>query len=188
MIPVQGQGAGFPGPVRLIKVNTMPGNAGRGTDPVFQKLAAPGFTVEEVIIVTNQFGDAKLSVYGLGRMAGAVYKSDKELEEEWDAKAKAKAVRCLSNEKQIALGYLLYAGDKSDYLPVSGIIYPGGVSPVAWFLEISPYVARGVTNAAALASFRMEGVAALLDVQCRDAGVFPITCDSFSESREYWFR
>ena len=38
----------------------------------FQKLAAPGFILEAVIIVTNQFGDHKLSVYGLGRWRGYV--------------------------------------------------------------------------------------------------------------------
>jgi prepilin-type N-terminal cleavage/methylation domain-containing protein/prepilin-type processing-associated H-X9-DG protein len=67
------------------------------------------------------------------------------------AKAKAHAARCTSNEKQIALGYLLYATDNADYLPVAGVVYSGGVSPVEWFLEISPYVARsGLTNVAEL--------------------------------------
>ncbi|MEN9676705.1 MAG: hypothetical protein RIS76_2601, partial [Verrucomicrobiota bacterium] len=33
------------------------------------------------------------------------------------AKAKAQGIKCTSNEKQIALGYLLYAGDHSDFLP-----------------------------------------------------------------------
>ncbi len=32
----------------------------------FQKLAAPDFVVEEVIMVTNQFGKAKVGIYGLG--------------------------------------------------------------------------------------------------------------------------
>lgn len=68
------------------------------------------------------------------------------------AKEKAKAARCLSNERQIALGYLLYATDHSEALPVAGIAYPGGVSPVAWFLEISSYIARGTTNAALLSA------------------------------------
>ncbi len=36
------------------------------------------------------------------------------------AKEKAKMIRCRSNQKQIILGYLLYAGDQSDYLPVAG--------------------------------------------------------------------
>jgi prepilin-type N-terminal cleavage/methylation domain-containing protein/prepilin-type processing-associated H-X9-DG protein len=68
------------------------------------------------------------------------------------AKAKAKAASCLSNEKQIALGYLLYAGDNLDYLPVAGFQYGGGVSPVQWFLEISSYVTRGTTNATTLSA------------------------------------
>jgi DNA-binding beta-propeller fold protein YncE len=36
--------------------------------PYFQKYAAPGFKVELLIFVTNQFGNSKLSVYGLGQM------------------------------------------------------------------------------------------------------------------------
>lgn len=39
----------------------------------FQKLAAPGFTLEAVIMVTNQYGQDKISVYGLGQMAGRDY-------------------------------------------------------------------------------------------------------------------
>ncbi|GAW65310.1 NHL repeat containing protein [Geoanaerobacter pelophilus] len=39
----------------------------------FQKFAAPGFTLESVILVTNQYGQDKISVYGLGKMAGRDY-------------------------------------------------------------------------------------------------------------------
>jgi len=35
------------------------------------------------------------------------------------AKQKANTTKCLSNEKQIALGYLLYASDHSDFLPLA---------------------------------------------------------------------
>src|SRR5688500_16361617 len=56
------------------------------------------------------------------------------------AKEKAKAVKCLSNEKQIALGYLLYAGDHSEYLPLAAD--PMAASPCQWFWEISRYVAH----------------------------------------------
>lgn len=35
----------------------------------FQKMAAPGFVLEEVIMVTNQMGPDRLSIYGLGQMA-----------------------------------------------------------------------------------------------------------------------
>ncbi len=88
------------------------------------------------------------------------------------AKAKAKATRCLSNERQISIGYLLYAGDNSDYLPVSGVQYSGGISPVEWFLEISPYVARSAASATTLSatnsvvacpSAKIEGVLAAGD-------------------------
>lgn len=88
------------------------------------------------------------------------------------AKARAKTARCLSNEKQIALGYLMYAGDNSDCLPVAGLVYPGGVSPVEWFMEISRYVAREVSSASRLSatntvvacpSARIDGVLATTD-------------------------
>jgi prepilin-type N-terminal cleavage/methylation domain-containing protein/prepilin-type processing-associated H-X9-DG protein len=68
------------------------------------------------------------------------------------AKQKANTIRCASNEKQIALAYILYAQDQNDYLPVAAISYNGGQSPVGFFLQISPYVARGTTNAAALSA------------------------------------
>jgi prepilin-type processing-associated H-X9-DG protein/prepilin-type N-terminal cleavage/methylation domain-containing protein len=59
------------------------------------------------------------------------------------AKQKAKVIKCASNEKEIALGYMLYANDQSDYLPVAGTEVPvgsGWVAPSRWFLEISPYI------------------------------------------------
>jgi prepilin-type N-terminal cleavage/methylation domain-containing protein/prepilin-type processing-associated H-X9-DG protein len=63
------------------------------------------------------------------------------------AKERAKIVRCASNEKQIAVGYMLYAGDQSDYLPVAGSPDlsqgSGWVAPSRWFQEISPYISRG---------------------------------------------
>lgn len=64
------------------------------------------------------------------------------------AKEKAKAIQCLSNEKQIGLAYQLYAGDYSEYLPVSGKYISGfGVTPVEWYMEVSPYLFRrsGIT-------------------------------------------
>lgn len=45
------------------------------------------------------------------------------------AKAKAKAIKCISNERQIALGYLLYTGDNSDYLPVAATLFSLGLAP-----------------------------------------------------------
>src|SRR5437879_1755824 len=66
------------------------------------------------------------------------------------AKEKAKMIRCTSNQRQIILGYLLYAGDQSDYLPVAGSPDlsqgAGWVAPSRWFQEISPYISREETN------------------------------------------
>jgi prepilin-type N-terminal cleavage/methylation domain-containing protein/prepilin-type processing-associated H-X9-DG protein len=65
------------------------------------------------------------------------------------AKAKAKVIKCVSNEKQIALGYMLYATDHSDFLPVAGTEMPPGsgwVAPSRWFLQISPYIAQPSTS------------------------------------------
>jgi sugar lactone lactonase YvrE len=46
----------------------------------FQKMAAPGFILEEAIIVTNQFGNEKLSIYGLGQMEGYKEPTPEELQ------------------------------------------------------------------------------------------------------------
>jgi prepilin-type N-terminal cleavage/methylation domain-containing protein/prepilin-type processing-associated H-X9-DG protein len=63
------------------------------------------------------------------------------------AKEKAKAIQCVNNEKQIALGYTMYATDNRDYLPVAGQFRGGGtVWPAEWYAEISPYAGKGTTN------------------------------------------
>src|SRR5688572_4710407 len=56
------------------------------------------------------------------------------------AKDKGQSIKCLSNEKQIGLAYLLYASDHSDYLPIAA--HAGDAAPCQWFFEITPYVAR----------------------------------------------
>src|SRR5438309_105778 len=56
------------------------------------------------------------------------------------AKEKARAIKCLSNEKQIGLAYLLYAGDNSEFLPLAA--HAGDAAPCEWFFEISPYIAK----------------------------------------------
>jgi prepilin-type N-terminal cleavage/methylation domain-containing protein/prepilin-type processing-associated H-X9-DG protein len=62
------------------------------------------------------------------------------------AKDKAKRISCASNEKQIALGYLLYINDNQEWLPVAGQSDPTGVAPCRWFVEISPYISTSNTN------------------------------------------
>jgi prepilin-type N-terminal cleavage/methylation domain-containing protein/prepilin-type processing-associated H-X9-DG protein len=55
------------------------------------------------------------------------------------AKEKARVAKCLSNQKQIGLGYILYAQDFSDRLPLAAD--PAGASPCQWFWEIARYIA-----------------------------------------------
>ncbi len=63
------------------------------------------------------------------------------------AKAKAKTTACVNNEKQIALGYLLYSDDNNGFLPIAGKNVGGiTVLPTEWAVEISPYLAKTSTN------------------------------------------
>jgi len=48
----------------------------------FQKLAAPGFILQEIIIVTNQYGKDKVAFYGLGQMQEGVVAPAGELQKE----------------------------------------------------------------------------------------------------------
>jgi prepilin-type N-terminal cleavage/methylation domain-containing protein len=63
------------------------------------------------------------------------------------AKAKAKTIACVSNEKQIAVGYLMYADDNNGFLPIAALNVGGTVAlPTEWEVEISPYLAKATTN------------------------------------------
>lgn len=42
----------------------------------FQKLAAPGFILDSIVIVTNQYGNSKVAIYGLGEMKGGEKQGD----------------------------------------------------------------------------------------------------------------
>ncbi|MGH7976742.1 MAG: prepilin-type N-terminal cleavage/methylation domain-containing protein [Limisphaerales bacterium] len=60
------------------------------------------------------------------------------------AKAKAKAIACVNNEKQIVLGYLMYADDNNGYLPVCSTNMGGGAVALStqWEVMIGPYLAN----------------------------------------------
>lgn len=59
----------------------------------FQQLAAPGFKLENVIFVLNQYGTPTLSVYGLGLMEGREYKEPepRKVKKKTDPEAKPPA-------------------------------------------------------------------------------------------------
>jgi prepilin-type N-terminal cleavage/methylation domain-containing protein/prepilin-type processing-associated H-X9-DG protein len=67
------------------------------------------------------------------------------------AKQKASKIACANNQKQIVLGYLMYAQDNQDYLPVAGLNTGGGtVWPAEWYAEISSYMGKANTNQATM--------------------------------------
>jgi hypothetical protein len=41
----------------------------------YQQFAAPGFELEQVILVVNQIGRYKINIYGLGKMRGVDYET-----------------------------------------------------------------------------------------------------------------
>jgi prepilin-type N-terminal cleavage/methylation domain-containing protein len=70
-----------------------------------------------------------------------------------EAKLKAKTIACTSNEKQIMLGYQMYADDNNSYLPVAGQDTGGTtVLPTEWYREISPYLTKASTNNATISA------------------------------------
>jgi prepilin-type N-terminal cleavage/methylation domain-containing protein/prepilin-type processing-associated H-X9-DG protein len=60
------------------------------------------------------------------------------------AKMKAQATTCMSNLKQIGLGYNMYSGDNKDKLPYAGIRYPTG--QLAWDDLIDGYIGGTQTD------------------------------------------
>jgi DNA-binding beta-propeller fold protein YncE len=55
--------------------------------PYFKQYADPGFEIETLVLVTNQFGNAKISVYGVGHKLGINYDSyDKPAPQQKDTK------------------------------------------------------------------------------------------------------
>src|SRR6266567_2196378 len=58
------------------------------------------------------------------------------------AKAKAKAINCLSNSKQWGLATVMYLGDNEDKLPLFGDVFPPTPTMTYWYQKLAPYVVR----------------------------------------------
>ena len=58
------------------------------------------------------------------------------------AKAKAKAIHCVSNMKQWGVATVMYTGDYEDKLPLFGDIYPYSPTTTWWYQRLAPYVAK----------------------------------------------
>jgi prepilin-type N-terminal cleavage/methylation domain-containing protein/prepilin-type processing-associated H-X9-DG protein len=53
------------------------------------------------------------------------------------AKDKAKTIVCINNNKQIALGFMMYAGDNNDFLPpLNSGVFPSPIYPNGWWFNI----------------------------------------------------
>ena len=69
------------------------------------------------------------------------------------AKSKAKMTKCLSNRKQVALGFNIYAGDHEDKLPPYAYNYQGNYPPPGtitqapdWKTVLEPFLGVGAGN------------------------------------------
>lgn len=69
----------------------------------FQKMAAPGFDVEQLVFVSTQYGAKKIYVYGLGRKQGIDYeKAYRELQEKREEMASRAREKLEKEEKRRA--------------------------------------------------------------------------------------
>ena len=59
------------------------------------------------------------------------------------AREKARQATCLSNNKQIALGVLMYAQDYEETLPLGSYIFDGMTVAVTWQDLVEPYIKSG---------------------------------------------
>lgn len=55
---------------------------------LFQRYAAPDFEIEYLVLVTNQFGDHMVNVYGFGKRRGATYPTDAELRQQLEERVR----------------------------------------------------------------------------------------------------
>ena len=56
------------------------------------------------------------------------------------AKARAKRIQCASQQKQLGVGFFLFAGDNSDTYPAAGALFSIPGTQIGWDSLISPYV------------------------------------------------
>ncbi len=57
----------------------------------FRQYAAPGFEIEYLLLVTSQFGERRVNVFGFGKQEGQHYPTDEEIEKEIEARRRKEA-------------------------------------------------------------------------------------------------
>jgi DNA-binding beta-propeller fold protein YncE len=69
--------------------------------PFYQTLADKNFELDQVVFVTNQFGDPKISIYGFGKLRGVDYDLEyKKLQQEREKKARDAIEKAKRDEKK----------------------------------------------------------------------------------------
>ena len=58
------------------------------------------------------------------------------------AKAKAQAIKCVSNMKQWGLATVMYTGNFDDKIPLFGDIFPWTTNTMWWYQKLAPYIVR----------------------------------------------
>jgi len=107
------------------------------------------------------------------------------------AKAKAKTIACVSNNKQIALGFLMYAGDYNDALPpLNTGNFKVGIKPTdLWYFTILDNCKYLTSSSVSNNVWRCPVVTAA-DIKINVTGLFHSPCEGYGPMEngqgDYW--
>ena len=97
------------------------------------------------------------------------------------AKAKAEGISCMSNTKQLALAWLMYAGDNNEYLVTNEDLYRSS-RPKSWCLGILNWRTDTInTNTLALTT---DTVALLAPYSARQSKIYRCPSDRYASSEQ----
>jgi prepilin-type N-terminal cleavage/methylation domain-containing protein/prepilin-type processing-associated H-X9-DG protein len=74
------------------------------------------------------------------------------------AREKARAITCLSNEKQMGLGILQYVQDYDETLPYANVISKADGTETRWYQVVNPYIKSGSALTTGINAGRQVGI------------------------------